>query len=113
MKIMKKLNFIFASIILFINIAGCGTVKEAFSTQKKDSTDEFLVEKKSPLKLPPNFDELPYPKSENIIEDKKEDNKIKKLITKTEQNLDKNNNSKNDTSGNSLENIVLEKIKIN
>ena len=108
---MKKFNYVF--IISLLLLSSCGTIKEGFSLKKKDSVDEFLVEKKSPLKLPPNFDELPYPKSGNIVEDKKEDNKIKKLITKTEQNLDKNNNSKNDTSGNSLENIVLEKIKVN
>ena len=113
LKIMKKLNFIIASVILCLNIAACGTVKEAFSSQKKDSTDEFLVEKKSPLKLPPNFDDLPYPKSGNIDEDKKEGNKIKKLISKTEETQDISINSENDMSGKSLETIVLEKIKVN
>jgi len=110
---MKKINLIIVSLILFLNIAACGTVKEAFSTQKKDSTDEFLVEKKSPLKLPPNFDDLPYPKSGNIDEGKKEGNKIKKLISKTEETQDTSSNSENDMSGKSLETILLEKIKVN
>ena len=34
---------------LFFTFAlnSCGTVKDAFSMQKKDNTDEFLVEKKT------------------------------------------------------------------
>ena len=44
---------------LILLIFSCGTVKEGFSTQKKNSADEFLVEKKSPLVMPPDFDDLP------------------------------------------------------
>ena len=43
----------------------CGTIKEGFTMQKKDNTDEFLVEKKNPLKLPPDFDELPIPSEDS------------------------------------------------
>ena len=41
----------------------CGTIKEGFTNQKKKSSDEFLVEKKSPLIMPPDYDELPIPKT--------------------------------------------------
>ena len=38
-----KLLIIF-QIVLFFN--SCSTIKEGFSNQKKDNTDEFLVKKK-------------------------------------------------------------------
>ena len=60
---MKKFNlFVFLSIILLFS--SCGTVKEGFSSQKKNNSDEFLVEKKSPLSMPPDYDSLPIPKSD-------------------------------------------------
>ena len=54
-----------------------------FRSQKKNSTDEFLVEKKSPLVMPPEYGELPIPKideNEDNIESKDSSNKIEKLI---------------------------------
>ena len=55
---MKYLKlFIFINLILFVN--SCGTIKEGFSNQKKNNSDEFLVEKKSPLVMPPDYNDLP------------------------------------------------------
>ena len=43
---MKKFNlFVLLNIILFLS--SCGTIKEGFGSQKKNNSDEFLVEKKS------------------------------------------------------------------
>ena len=95
---------------MFVLLASCGTVKEGFSMQKKDNSDEFLVEKKSPLLMPPNFNELPIPKSESILEKNKND-EIKKLITKSEN---KASNSDSPTNSNStFEELLLGKIKNN
>ncbi len=95
---------------MFILLASCGTVKEGFSMQKKDNSDEFLVEKKSPLLMPPNFNELPIPKSESILENDKND-EIKKLIKKSDKN---SSNSVSSTNNNStFEELLLDKIKNN
>ena len=48
--------------------------------QKKSSTDEFLVEKKSPLVMPPDYNELPIPK-EKIEQTGITENEFKTLIT--------------------------------
>ena len=72
--------------------------------QKKNNTDEFLIEKKSPLVLPPNFDELPepnYQKTNELIKN----NDIEKIINKNQLNEIKNNSG---TS--SIEKSILEKI---
>ena len=47
-KLMKNLKILILS-NLFLFLLSCGTVKEGFSNQKKNNSDEFLVEKKTPL----------------------------------------------------------------
>ena len=106
---MKKFNLlVFLSIILLFS--SCGTVKEGFSSQKKNNSDEFLVEKKSPLIMPPDYNELPVPK-ENTIEKKSEGNEIESLISKTknQDNLPENS----DGTNKNFEDLLLEKIKSN
>ena len=103
---MKYLKTIFLlNFLLFI--FGCGTIKEGFVNQKKTSSDEFLVEKKSPLVMPPDYDELPVPKqSEN--ESQSEVSNIKNLV------FDQNNNDNSLTEADkNFENSLLEKIKKN
>ena len=100
-----KILLIFLSISLSLN--SCGTIKEGFSMQKKDNTDEFLVEKKNPLKIPPNYDELPVP---NNLEDQGNEG-IKDIISNNE-NVSGDVNT--DTQGNTnLEKVLLDKIKKN
>ena len=77
---MKNFNPLFILGLMLIVLYGCGTIKEGFQNQKKNSSDEFLVEKKSPLVLPPEYNELPIP-NENKITDKNQENDIKNLIT--------------------------------
>ena len=105
---MIKLKLIIYFLILLI-FASCGTIKEGFSNQKKDNTDEFLVKKKSPLVMPPDYDELPLPsaKDDQINEN---ENKVKKLIT---NNTETNNSNNKVSSETDLKNIVLDKIKNN
>ena len=105
MKIMKKFEiFIFLNLIIFL--ASCSTVKEGFVNQKKNNSDEFLVEKKSPLVMPPNYNKLPVPKNEKNLED---DN-IKKLIKNGEKK--EVDNTKAEVNEN-FEESVLKKIKNN
>ena len=106
---MKKIRSILFLVIVFFTFQSCQTVKEGLTSQKKKSTDEFLVEKKSPLVMPPDFNELPLPKiSENIEEEENESgNNIEKLIS--------NNNSpeSSDVQDKNFENLIIEKIKQN
>ncbi len=47
--------------ILIISLNSCQSVKDALSGKKYESSDEFLVIKKNPLVLPPDFGRLPEP----------------------------------------------------
>ena len=100
-----KISFYLSLALL---IFSCGTIKEGFTNQKKNSSDEFLVEKKSPLVMPPEFNELPKPRNE-ITQNNLEDNKIEKLLNSS----DKSKISETSGDNLNLEQSLLEKIKNN
>ena len=105
---MKILKF-FLILTLYILVSSCGTVKEAFTNQKKNSSDEFLVEKKSPLVMPPDYNDLPVPNTQNNVDENS--NNIESLINNNEKGDTKYNNS--DGKGQNLEETLLKKIKKN
>ena len=51
-----KNNFIIILVLFFFISACTGNVK------RSDKADEFLIEKKNPLVMPPDIDDLPTPK---------------------------------------------------
>ncbi|MDC0992605.1 bifunctional phosphopantothenoylcysteine decarboxylase/phosphopantothenate--cysteine ligase CoaBC [Candidatus Pelagibacter sp.] len=83
---MKKTNPLIASFLILLFLNSCGTIAEGLGGSKKKGSDEFLVEKKSPLVLPPSFGELPEPGKEpveNIISDKKDTSNIEDIINQS------------------------------
>ena len=58
-----KNNIIFIICFLFF-LNSCQSVKDGLSGRKNENSDEFLVEKKNPLEVPPEYGELPEPKAE-------------------------------------------------
>ena len=95
-------------ILSTILLSNCGSVQKAFDPQNKNTSEEFLVEKKSPLSMPPSFEELPVPSNEKIDKESQINN-IESLIT------EKNNNEKleTDESDKNFEQSILDKIKNN
>tara|TARA_B100000886_G_scaffold334659_1_gene290518 strand:- start:2278 stop:2589 length:312 start_codon:yes stop_codon:yes gene_type:complete len=102
------MNKIFFLIILLFVLCSCQGFKDAISGKKYESSDEFLVIKKNPLVLPPNFNDLPTPKDvtdttqieniENEIEDLLSSIKVDEEVLES--------SSVSDT-----ESFVIEKIK--
>ena len=94
---------------LFLFLLSCGTLKEGFTNQKKNNSDEFLVEKKAPLVMPPDYNELPTPKDsqQNKI-DNDSSNSIKSLL-QNEDNLQTSTLEKNSNSN--FEQSIIEKIR--
>ena len=100
-----KILFFF-QLILFLY--SCSSIKEGFTNQKKSSSDEFLVEKKSPLVMPPDYNDLPVP-DQNKEKAEANKNKIKDLVTKNEnENGEKNNVEDGNLN---IEQSILKKIK--
>ena len=63
-----------------------------------------MVEKKSPLVIPPEFDQLPVP-NDNKDQTNNTQSSFKTLVSDTEQEIDENLPNKN------LEETLLDKIK--
>ena len=93
MKIIK--TFLIVS-LMSVFLSGCQSVKDNLSMKKKNNTNEFLVKKKNPLVMPPDFEKLPKPLSEQKLEDNSDNeeldlSKILKSKTKKENKI-KNSN---------------------
>ena len=103
---MKKFNLLSLILIAILILPGCQTIQDGFRSQKKNSTDEFLVEKKSPLVMPPDYKKLPLP--EDDMAKTNSENKIKKLVSNGEDS-----SKESSDTNQSLEKSLLEKIKKN
>ena len=101
---MKKFKILISFYIILLSLNSCGAIKKGFENPKKNSSDEFLVEKKSPLVMPPEFNELPIP-NQNKDTNQKQDNNIKNLISENNENTDQ------EVSDSDLEGSILSKIK--
>ena len=107
---MKKNNPLIASFLIILFLNSCGTIAEGLGGSQKKGSDEFFVEKKSPLVLPPSFGELPEPgkePEENIILDKKDTSDIEDIIN---QSSSTSTSEKSDDSKNSIEQSIIKKI---
>jgi len=102
MKIINKTLVIFFMILLLNSCSG-------FKLKKKSSSgEEFLIEKKDPLILPPEFSELPEPNEQNN-QSIKEDDQIKLETIFNDDSSNNNSNDKETKSG--LKDSVLKKIQ--
>ena len=101
----------YVRIIIFLNFilffSSCSSMKEGFSNQKRNNSDEFLVEKKSPLITPPDYNDLPAPSSND--KPLNDNNAIKSLISNENDKDIKNNNLKE--LNKNFEESLIEKIK--
>ena len=101
---MNKNFFLIAALLI---LCSCQGVKDALSGKKYENSDEFLVIKKNPLILPPDFNQLPTPK--DVIETSQIENienEIEDLLSSIKKDEVVETSSSSDT-----EDFVLEKIK--
>ena len=107
---MNKFIKINKLLFIFIFICSCGVGDALQGKKRSDQADEFLIDKKNPLVMPPDFDKLPKPGESNIKSTKEiqsDQSNIKDLLKKNndEENLSSSSNST------SIENSILKKIK--
>ena len=102
------MNKIFFLVISLFVLYSCQGVKDALSGKKYENSDEFLVIKKNPLILPPNFNDLPTPKD---VADTTQLENIESEIEDLLSSIKDNEEVLESSSSNDTENFVLEKIK--
>jgi len=92
-------------IILVLLVASCAdtfdSVKRGLTGAKGDAADEFLVKKKDPLILPPDFENLPTPNEKINIKDE---------VSDFEKNLEISDETNSSTLS-PVENSILKKIR--
>ena len=106
-----KIEKLFVFLFFLIFLSSCSGVKDALEGKKRsENSDEFLVEKKNPLTVPPDMNELPVPiedeESQIVADDESVD--IKKTL-KIKQNKISTTKS-GDGESNDLQKKILEKI---
>ena len=107
---MNKIKFFLIAIIFLLN--SCQNVKDALEGKRRSKTgDEFLIEKKNPLALPPNFEDLPEPVDTievNETSESENEDDLQKIIAQSEDG----SNQEINNSG-SLEGSILQEINRN
>ena len=92
-------------IILALLVTSCAdtfdSVKRGLTGAKGDAADEFLVKKKDPLILPPDFENLPTPNEKINIKDE---------VSDFEKNLEISDETNSSTLS-PVENSILKKIR--
>ena len=89
---MKK---ILSTLFLPLILLSCASLQEAgkvLRNEKIKSTDEFLVKKKEPLVLPPDFNKIPEPGSLSKKKEDEDKDRIKKILKSPSSNKPKKNN---------------------
>ena len=108
---MNKFFNISKLLILLLFLYSCGSVGEALQGKKRsDQGDEFLIDKKNPLTMPPDFYKLPEPGEATIKSTKdieSDQSNIENLLKKSKIE-DDTSSSKQSTS---IESSILKKIK--
>ena len=104
---MFKKNTILLTLLIFL-VTSCadtwGNVKRGLTGAKQKTTDEFLVKKKDPLILPPDFESLPSPSDEEeAIEEMSSFEKTIKQVSETE--------TVTSSEGSSAEDSILKQIR--
>ena len=107
---MNKFLKVYKLLFLLLFLYSCGVGEALQGKKRSDQGDEFLIDKKNPLAMPPDFDKLPKPGEASV--------KSTKDIESDQSNIEdllKNSVIEEDTSSSeqstSIESSILKKIK--
>ena len=101
-----KILFLLLISISLVSCGSFGDAKKALKNEKIRNTDEFLVKKKEPLELPPDFSDIPKPDTlKKDVSKNTEDQKIRKMLNAA------NKEQENEKKFSTTENSILNKIR--
>ena len=104
---MKKINKTILYFVLTLFLYSCNAFSDAGKTlrnEKTRTTDEFLVKKRQPLSLPPDYKTLPEPGSNTLDKDNNSKNDISKILKIKEKKATKKGSS-------SVEQSIINEIR--
>ncbi len=94
------MNRILIFCVLMMLISSCS----GMNSKRSQNSDEFLIQKKNPLVMPPDIDDLPKPKEESVVEEK---NDFKDALGSKKVE----DQSFNSSTNSSLKESILKKIE--
>tara|TARA_B100001121_G_scaffold122880_1_gene107739 strand:+ start:243 stop:557 length:315 start_codon:yes stop_codon:yes gene_type:complete len=102
---MKIINKAFVIVVTILLLSSCS----GFKLKKKSSSgEEFLIEKKDPLILPPDYSELPKPnEQDNLSIEENDQIKLETIFS----NDSSNNDSDDKEAESGLKESILKKIQ--
>ena len=107
---MNKFIKINKLLFLLLFLYSCGLGEALQGKKRSDQGDEFLIDKKSPLTMPPDFEKLPKPGEASLKSTKdiqSEQSNIKNLLKNSTDDITSSSNTQSTT----IENSILKKIK--
>ena len=99
----NKIVFVIAISFFLTSCGGWDSVKRGITGAKQKTGDEFLVKKKDPLILPPNYEKIPQP--DTLKENKSKEKDVKSILKINTKNQSLKKNS-------STEKSIIERIKM-
>ena len=102
---MKKISLVILIPLILYSCTGLQDAAKVLRNEKIKSTDEFLVKKKEPLVLPPDYSKIPEPGSLSKKKESENEDRIKKIL-KTPSIGDQNKNNPS-----SVEDNIIDKIR--
>ena len=87
---------------LFYLVSSCSG-----NLNRSENSDEFLIEKKNPLVMPPDINDLPKPKKSMDQTNESSEINLKKVI----KTIDVKENDTNSSSSSSLSESIIKKIE--
>ena len=100
---MKKIILLTILSLILVSCSGLSKAGKVLRNEKIKTTDEFLIKKKEPLVLPPDYSEIPVPGSMSQSQNK-EKNKLKKYLKSPKKNINTNSSS-------SIEETIIDRIR--
>ncbi len=97
----NKIIYLLSIFFIIFFVTSCESVKRGLSGEKVKSTDEFLIKKKDPLIMPPDYENLPSPSERTVAREE---------ISTFEKTLGTSIENSSSTSS-STENSILKKIQ--
>ena len=97
----KKIIYILSLIFFITSCESLGEVKRGLTGEKRKSTDEFLIQKKDPLILPPDYENLPSP--DERVATMEEISTFEKILGTSIED--------NSSTSSSIEDSILKKIR--
>ena len=98
----KKINLLIIVLFFLVSCGGLDDAGKTLRNEKIRNTDEFLVKKRNPLSLPPEYDTMPKPGTTK--DNRNNEDSIKSILNMSKEQ------KKTRQSSSSVENSIINKI---